>query len=181
MTTDATPINGAYAADPIHSSLGFAVKYMGISTFRGTLGVLAAELTAGSDGLALTGSAEVDSISIRTPEQFRAHILGEQFFDADRHPQLTFTSNDVVLDQDGTALVRGQLTIRGITQPIAASGSWSHPTSDPMGHTRSHLALEATINRRDYGITWEAPLPNGSAGLADEVTLTAELALVAKG
>jgi polyisoprenoid-binding protein YceI len=180
MTTYAAPMSGAYAADQIHSSVGFAVKYMGISTFRGTLGTVAAELTAGSDRLALTGSAEVDSISIRTPEQFRAHILGEQFFDADRHPQLTFTSNDVVLDQDGTALVRGQLTIRGIAQAVTARGSWSPPTPDPMGRTRSHLALEAIINRRDYGITWEAPLPSGGSALADEVTLTAELALVAK-
>ncbi len=153
---------------------------MGASTFRGTLDTVAAKLEAHPDGVALTGAADVESISIRTPEQFRAHVLGEQFFDADAHPQITFSSDDVVLDEDGTATVDGALTIKGTTRAITAHGTWSPPAADPMGKTRSHLALEATIDRRDYGITWDAPSPNGGSVLADEVTITAELALVAK-
>jgi polyisoprenoid-binding protein YceI len=180
MNTYTTPISGTYAADPIHSSFGFAVKYMGVSTFRATMDKVTAELEAGSEGIALSGSAEVESISIRTPEQFRAHVLGEQFFDADTHPQITFSSDDVVLDENGTATVSGSLTIKGTTRPVTANGTWSPAAADPTGKTRSHLALEATINRREYGITWDAPLPNGGSALADEVTITAELALVAK-
>lgn len=180
MTTYTTPIEGTYAADPIHSSFGFAVKYMGVSTFRGTMEKVVATLETGADEIALTGSAEVQSISIRTPEQFRAHVLGEQFFAADVHPQITFSSSDVVLGEDGAATVTGSLTIKGITETITAHGTWSAPAADPTGKTRSHLALETTINRRDYGITWDAPLPNGASALADEVTITAELALVAK-
>lgn len=75
MSTQTSPISGSYAADPIHSSFGFAVKYMGVSTFRGTLDKVTAKLDAGPDGVALIGAAEVESISIRTPEQFRAHVL----------------------------------------------------------------------------------------------------------
>lgn len=104
-------------------------------------------------------------------------MLGEQFFDADAHPQITFSSDDVVLDEDGTATVDGALTIKGTTRAITAHGTWSPPAADPMGKTRSHLALEATIDRRDYGITWDAPLPNGGSVLADEVTITAEAAM----
>jgi polyisoprenoid-binding protein YceI len=180
MNTYTTPISGTYVADPIHSSVGFAVKYMGVSTFRGTLDTVSAKLESGPDGIELTGAAEVASISIRTPEQFRAHVLGEQFFAADAHPQIAFRSQDVTLDEDGTATVDGELTIRGVTRPVTARGAWSPAAADPTGKMRSHLALETTINRREYGITWDAPLPSGGSALADEVTITAELALVAK-
>lgn len=179
MSTYTTLITGTYAADPIHSSFGFAVRYMGVSTFRGTLDKVTAKLDAGPNGITLTGAAEVESVSIRTPEQFRAHVLGEQFFAADAHPQITFSADEIVLDENGTASVTGELTIKGATRPVTAHGTWSPPAPDPTGHTRSHLALEATINRRDYGITWDAPLPNGGSALADEITITAELALVA--
>lgn len=180
MSTSTTPISGSYATDPIHSSFGFAVRYMGVSTFKATLDKVGAELNVGPEGVTLSGTAEVESISIRTPEQFRAHVLGEQFFDADTHPQIRFESSEVALEPDGTATVGGQLTIKGTTRPVTASGVWSPAVADPTGKMRSHLALEATINRRDYGITWDAPLPNGGSALADEVTITAELALVAK-
>jgi polyisoprenoid-binding protein YceI len=75
--------------------------------------------------------------------------------------------------------VTGALTIKGVTRPITAHGTWSPPAADPTGKTRSHLALATTVNRRDYGINWDAPLPSGGSALADEVTITAELALVA--
>ena len=180
MKVQAPPIGGRYAADPIHSSVGFAVRYMGVSTFRGTFDAVSAKLEGRPDGVALTGSAEVESISIRTPEQFRAHVLGDEFLAAGAHPLITFTARDLVLGEDGAATVTGSLTIKGNTRPVTAHGMWSPPTPDPTGKTRAHLALEATVNRREYGITWDAPLPNGGNALADEVTITVELALVAQ-
>jgi polyisoprenoid-binding protein YceI len=180
MSTPTTTISGAYVADPIHSSVGFAVKYMGVSTFRGTFDSVGAKLDRRSDGVALIGTAEVDSISIRTPEQFRGHVLGEDFLAAEAHPQIAFSSSDVVLDEDGAATVRGDLTIKGTTRPVAAQGTWSPPADDPTGKTRAHLALEATVNRRDFGIIWDVSLPSGGSALADEVTITVELALVAQ-
>jgi polyisoprenoid-binding protein YceI len=181
MSTGTTTLAGTYLADPIHSSFGFAVKYMGVSTFRATLGKFDARLEAGADGVELTGAADVESISIRAPEQFRAHILSEEFFAADAYPQITFSSNEVILREDGSASVNGALTIKGNSLAIIAHGTWSSPAADPTGKTRSHLALETTINRREFGMTWDAPLPNGGSALADEVTINAELALVAEG
>jgi polyisoprenoid-binding protein YceI len=178
MSTNATPITGIYAADPIQSSVGFAVEYMGVSTFRATFDTLSAKLEGSPDGVALAGAAEVASISIHSPEQFRAHVIGPEFFDAEAHPRITFTASDVLLSDDGAATVRGALTIKGTAREVMAQGTWSPPGRGPTGKARSHLALEATINRRDFGITWDAALPNGDSVLADEVTINVELVLV---
>lgn len=180
MSTYTSPIAGTYAADPIHSSFGFAVKYMGGATYRGTFDKVSAKLEAGPSGASLTGFAEVDSISIRSPEPFRAHVLGNDFFTAAEHPEITFTSDELVLDEDGSATVNGELTIRGTSCPVRARGSWTPPVADPTGKRRANLALEATVSRRDYGITWDVRMPDGSPALADEVTLTVDLFLVAQ-
>lgn len=177
MTTTALqPLTGTYAADPVHSSFAFAVRYMGVSTFRGTLGEVAATLAAGEDGLVLEGGAKVDSISIRTPEQFRAHVLGADFFDAEHHPEVAFRSREVALREDGSATVEGELTIRGTTLPVRAEGRWS-PETEVLGGRKAGLTLETTIDRTAYGLTWNADLPGGGKALANDVTLTVELAL----
>jgi polyisoprenoid-binding protein YceI len=173
-------LTGTYVADPVHSSFGFTVRAMGVSTFRGTLGMAAATLTIGEDGARLSGSAEAESISIREPEQFRTHVLSNEFLDATHHPQITFESERVVLNADQTAAVSGQLTIRGVTRSFAAHGVWTAPQADPMGKQRSHLALRGTINRRDYGMEWDVRLPDGAPALEDELTINVELALVAQ-
>ena len=180
MTVQSPPISGGYAADPIHSSVGFAVRYMRVSTFRGTFDSVSAKLDVRPSEVARAGSAEVESISIYTPEQFRAHVLGDEFLAASAHPLITFTARHVALDEDGAATVTGSLTIKGNTRTVTALGRWSPPTPDPTGKTRAHLALEATVNRRNYGITSDAPLPSGGNALADEVTITVEVALVAQ-
>ena len=174
MAATSTPLAGAYTADPIHSSFGFAVRYQGVSIFRGTLDGVQATLAGGR----LEGTAQVESISIRTPEQFRAHVLSAEFFDAANHPEVTFESTELDLREDGTAVVKGDLTIKGITKPIEATGSWTAPAPDAFGNTRGHLNLEAVIDRTEFEMNWNAPLPSGGKALANEVTLTVELSLV---
>ena len=169
-----TTLGGTYVADPIHSSFGFAVRYQGVSIFRGTLGEVAATLVDGR----LEGTAQVESISIRTPEQFRAHVLSAEFFDAENHPTVDFRSSDVAISEDGTAKVDGELTIKGITRPITAAGTWIAPAADAFGNTRGHLNLEAVVDRTEFDMNWNAPLPSGGKALANEVTLTVELSLV---
>jgi len=172
MSTTAT-LAGTYAADPIHSSFGFAVRYQGVSLFRGTLTEVAATFADGR----LEGTAQVESISIRTPEQFRAHVLGEEFFDAANHPEVKFVSTDVDLREDGSAEVAGELTIKGITNPVTATGTWTAPAADAFGNTRGHLNLEAVIDRSEWQMNWNMPLPSGGNALANEVTLTVDLSL----
>ncbi|HZV74025.1 MAG TPA: YceI family protein [Conexibacter sp.] len=177
-TTAVQPLAGTYTADPIHSSFAFAVRYMGVSTFRGTLGEVAATLTAGADGVALDGTAQVESISIRTPQQFRDHVLAADFFDVANHPQVAFRSTQIELTEDGRAVVDGELTLRGTTLPVHAEGSWA-PEAETLSGRRAHLALETTLDRTAYGLSWNADLPAGGKALANDVTLTVELALVA--
>ena len=169
-----TALAGTFNADPVHSSFGFAVKYQNVSNFRGTLGEVAATLVDGK----LEGTAQVESISIRTPEQFRAHVLSADFFDVENYPTVTFTSNDLDLADDGTAKVTGDLTIRGVTQPVTATGTWTAPSADAFGNTRAHLQLETVIDRTAFGLNWNMPLPSGGNALADDVTLTVDIALV---
>jgi polyisoprenoid-binding protein YceI len=180
MATATIPFAGTYDADPVHSSFGFAVRYQGVSLFRGTLDEVSATLTADESGTKLEGAGKVESISIRTPEQFRAHVLSEEFFDAANHPEVKFVATGIELAEDGTAKIDGELTIKGITKPITAAGTYVAPAGDAFGSTRGHLNLEAVVDRSAYEMNWNAPLPSGGVALANEVTLTVDVSLVAR-
>src|ERR1700755_1922395 len=170
----ATALSGTYNADPIHSSFGFAVRYQGVSLFKGTLDGVNATLAGGR----LEGTAQVESISTRTPEQCRAHVLSPECFDAESHPEVTFASTELDLREDGTAVVKGDLTIKGITKPIEATGTWTAPAADAFGNTRGHLNLEAVIDRTEWDMNWNMALPSGGNVLNNDVTLTVEVSLV---
>jgi polyisoprenoid-binding protein YceI len=174
--TAATALSGTFNADPVHSNFGFAVRYQGVSLFKGTLGDVAATLVDGT----LEGVAKVESISIRTPEQFRQHVLSADFFDVENHPEVSFISTSLDVNDDGTVSATGDLTIRGEIRPIEATGTWVAPAADAFGNTRGHLNLEATIDRTEFGLNWNMDLPGGGKALANQVTLTVELSLVAQ-
>jgi polyisoprenoid-binding protein YceI len=174
MSTATTPLSGTYTADPVHSSFGFAVKYQGVSLYRGTLDEAQATLTDGK----LDGSAKVESISIKSPEQFRAHVLSAEFFDVENHPEVSFTSEDIDLADDGTAKITGELTIKGQTNPFTATGTWTAPEADAFGNSRGHLTLEGVVDRTQYGIEWNMDLPKGGKVLANDVSLSVDLSLV---
>ncbi len=169
---------GTWSADPVHSSVGFAVRYMGVSTFRNSFSDVEARLTDEGGQLHLDGSAKVESIGITAPDQFRAHVLSGDFFDADNHPEITFRSTDVQLNDDATATVEGELTIKGITRPLTATGTWQGDTAHAFGGERAALQLEATVDRTEFGLNWNAPLPAGGNALDNNVTLTIELNLI---
>jgi polyisoprenoid-binding protein YceI len=174
MSTTTTPLSGTYSADPIHSSVGFSLRVQGVSLFRGTLTDVEATLVDGR----LEGTAQVESISIRTPEQFRAHVLSAEFFDAANHPELRFSSHALDVRDDGSATVSGDLTIKGITRPVVASGTWTPPAADAFGNSRAHLTLGAVVDRTQWGISWNVALPSGGNALATDVQLSIELSLV---
>ena len=173
-------LTGTYEADPVHSVFGFSVLHNGISTYRGTLDDVSATLTAAEGELSLEGAAKVESISIREPEQFRGHVLGEEFFKAADHPEVTFRSSSVELDGD-RATVTGDLTIAGITKQVTASGGYRAPIADPLGNDRVAIDLETTFDRRDFGFDWQMELPSGGEVLAWDVTLDIHLELTQAG
>ncbi len=177
VTTD--PLTGAFEADRTHSSFQFAVRHMKVSTFRASFGDVDARLIADASDLRLEGAARVESISIADPPEFRDHVVrGADFFDADNHPEILFRSERVELAEKGTASVEGELTIKGISRPITATGTYERPVEDPFGSLRAALELRAVLDRRDWELSWQHPLPDGADVLGWDVELTVQLELV---
>jgi polyisoprenoid-binding protein YceI len=167
--TQALPA-GTWSVDRVHSTIGFAVEYMA-GTFTGTFSDFDANV---SDGV-LKGSTKVASVQVKDPN-LEAHLQSPDFFDAERHPELTFRAN--AIERSGDELtIDGEITIKGHTEPVEITGTISEPITDPYGGTRFGLKLQTTIDRQKFGISWNNPLPNGEPALADDVVLTAELQL----
>jgi polyisoprenoid-binding protein YceI len=162
---------GTWSADPVHSDVSFEVVHAGVDVFRGSFGEFSATLT----GDTLTGSAQVASVDVKD-EQLSGHLLAPDFFDAARYPEIAFSATE--LQRDGNALTaKGELTLKGVTQPVELTGTISDPSVDPFGNERVGLSLEATIDRTDFGVSWNAPNQSGGDYLANDVRLIARLAL----
>lgn len=171
--------DGTYTADPIHSSFQAGALHMGVGTFRTTFSDVDASLTSDQDGPRLAGRAQVSSISIRNPPEFREHVVnGKDFFDAANHPEIVFTSTRLDLKDDGVVELDGELVIKGIAKPLSATGTWREPIEDLHGGLRTALDLKAVVDRRDWDISWQAPLPKGGDALGWDVTLEIHLELV---
>jgi polyisoprenoid-binding protein YceI len=161
---------GTWAADKVHSDIAFAVDYMA-GTFTGSFSDFDAQL---SDGV-LRGSAKVASVQVKDPN-LQGHLQAPDFFDAERHPELSFESKN--LRREGNQLtVDGEITIKGHTEPVEITGTITDPINDPYGGERFGLKLETKVDRTKFGIDWNNPLPNGEPALSNEVRLIAELQL----
>ena len=179
MAVTTAPLTGVFEADRIHSSLQFAVRHMKVSTFRASFADVEARLVADTPEPRLEGVARVESISITDPQVFREHVVrSADFFDADSHPEILFRSDRVDLAENGSATVKGELTIRGISRPVTATGTYEGPVEDPFGLLRAALQLRAVVDRRDWGMSWQAPLPGGADVLGWDVEITVQLELV---
>ncbi len=180
MSTVAPPLPGEFVADPEHSSFQFAIKHMKVATYRSSFDDVTATLEGDGDSLELTGVAKVASIGIKDAH-FREHVVdGADFFNASNHPEITFRSTSIELGQSGEATVAGALTMRGVTRPVTATGSYEPPVEDPFGNTRAALALSTVVDRRDWGMDWQQGLPKGGDVLGWDVELTIVLALLRK-
>jgi polyisoprenoid-binding protein YceI len=167
---------GSWNVDPVHSQVGFAVDYM-IGTFRGSFSPVEGSLTAAEDGsVRLTGSAKVENVKVQD-DALTSHLLSPEFFDAERTPTIGF-SGEAVRRSGDDVTVDGELTIKGITKPVALIGTITDPIQDAYGNDRFGLTLTTTVDRTAFGLNWNIPLPTGKPALANDVTLTAELYLV---
>jgi polyisoprenoid-binding protein YceI len=171
-TVQGLPV-GTWNIDPVHTYAGFEVDYIA-GTFRGSFSPIDAKFVVAEDGSAtLIGSAPVAGVKVQE-EHLSGHLQSPEFFDAERAPEITFNSTNVsVAGQEVT--VTGDLTIKGVTLPVTATGVVSE-TTEFNGAERIGLKLEAKIDRTRYGLNWNAPLSGGKQALANLVTLTTELA-----
>src|SRR3954453_1738923 len=163
---------GTWTLDPVHSTIGFELPYL-VGTVRGHFTDVDAKLTAES----LSGSARVASVDVKD-ENLAAHLQSPEFFDAERHPELRFESTDIRRTGDGDeVVVDGELTIKGITKPVEARGTLEGPAVTFGDVNKVGLTLEAIIDRTEFGLNWNAPLPKGGFALANDVKLIVELEL----
>jgi polyisoprenoid-binding protein YceI len=168
------PFSGTFRALPEPSTFAFAVRHSGVFWYRGSLSDVAATLRGDGDALALEGSARVDSISVLEPAAMRASVLGPEFFDAERHPEVTFRSTAVRLADDGRAEVGGELTIRGVTRPVSAVGQYAPPRPSSFGEIAG-LQLRTSFDRREFGFDWQMELPGGGVAVGWDVEVDIDL------
>jgi polyisoprenoid-binding protein YceI len=174
-TREALP-TGTWNIDPVHSQVSFAVDYL-VGAFEGSFSPVDAKLEVDENGRAsLTGSAPVAGVHVKD-ENLEAHLQSPDFFDAERAPEITFASTEIRRSGDEIS-VDGELSIRGVALPVQLEGTISGPADHPFGGVRLGLKLETTIDRTQFGVNWNAPLPTGGQALANEVALAAQLFLV---
>jgi polyisoprenoid-binding protein YceI len=167
---------GTYRVDPVHSTIAFAVVHNGVSTFRSGFRGYEAKLEGGAEPK-LTGTVDVDSVEIGE-EMLKGHLLSPEFFDAERYPRLKFSSTAFDVAEDGVLKLRGELEIRGQVHEVEASGRFAELGADLAGGARVGLSLEAKVDRRSFGLDWQAELPSGGEVLDYEVGIAVELELV---
>jgi polyisoprenoid-binding protein YceI len=168
-------LTGTWELDPVHSSVGFEVPYL-VGTFKGQFREVEAQLVVGDSEATLEGVAKVDSVDVKD-ENLAAHLQSPDFFDAERHPELRFTANDIDLDSEAVH-ARGELTIKGITKPVEVTGTLTAPIVDAYGNERIGLELSTTVDRHDFGVSWNVPLPTGQPAVGDDVRIVTELYFV---
>ncbi|HEY2603196.1 MAG TPA: YceI family protein [Thermoleophilaceae bacterium] len=169
-TTIASIPQGNWAIDPSHSSVEFTVKHMGIATVRGQATKFEGTIQSSDDQAGLNGSVDVASITTHD-EQRDEHLGAPDFFDVERYPQIAFRSDSIEVAEDGSVRIPGEITLKGVTKPIELTGSYQGAGTDPWGNERFGLEVSATIDRRDFGLNWNQPLPGGGLLVSNDVTL----------
>ncbi len=173
MTTTAAATT--WTADTVHSTADFAVKHSGVATFRGSFKDVTGTLDL-SGAPRLTGEVDVPSIQVKD-ENLYGHLQSADFFDTENTPKVTFESTSVSRDGDDIT-VEGDLTIKGTTRRVTATGTWLEVEADMGGNPRIGVDISTTIDRTTFGLNWNAPLPKGGFALDNDVKLNVHLELV---
>jgi len=168
-----------YQVDPVHSTVGFAIKHLGISEVRGAFTNFTGKISYDSakpEEFKANGTVEVASIT--TGNKMRdEHLRSGEFFDAAKLPEIKFATTGIKKD-DGEWVVTGQFTLHGVTKEIKLRGELNGPVQDPWGKTRIGLSATTKINRLDYGITWNKMLDRGGAMIGEEVKISLNIEAV---
>jgi polyisoprenoid-binding protein YceI len=184
MTTASAPalteLTGTYTLDPAHSRIGFVARHAMVTKVRGSFDEFAA--SAVLDGANPANSrveVTIDAASIDTRNAQRdEHLRSNDFLAMQEYPKITFASTGVRQAGETTFEVTGDLTIKGVTNEITIPFEFEGAAKDPFGNERVGFEGSATINRRDYGVTWNAALEGGGVLVSDKVTLEFEISAI---
>ncbi len=169
-----------WTIDPTHSEVGFKVKHMMVTNVSGRFKDISANIENATEDFEtahISFSAQIESIDTGNTDR-DAHLRGADFFDAAQFPSLNFTSTSVKALSDENYIVTGNLEIKGTSKEIDLQVEISGEMKDPWGNTKIGLAIHGVINRKDFGLTWNAALETGGVLVSEEVKLIAEVQFV---
>lgn len=180
LTAPALP-TATWGIDPIHSTIGFAVKHLGVSTYRGQFPGAAGSIeTADGRIAAVRGTVEVAGLTT-ADASLTGHLLAPDFFDATAYPQASFASTRVEQGADGSLRIEGDLTLRGVTKPVVLAGELEGVGADPYGNARIGVTVKGVIDRTEFGVSWNNVLANGALAVAEKVTVEVHAEAIAAG
>lgn len=177
--TDLTSLNGTYALDPSHSRIGFVTRHAMVTKVRGSFNDFEGTATTG-EGLAdpsIAVTIQVASVDTRSADR-DAHLRSGDFFDVEKYPTITFRSTKIDAVDAGTLRVTGDLTIKDVTRPVTIDFEYNGSATDPFGNERVGLEGSVVVNRKDFGLTWNAALETGGVLVSEKVTLEFEVSAV---
>lgn len=169
-----------WVIDPSHSEIAFKVKHLMISNVKGSFGEFSGQIITDADDFTTSDiSFKLNPASISTGAPDRdAHLKSPDFFDVENYAEITFTSGKLVKTSDDEFALSGILTIKGVSQPVQLEVEFGGLMTDPWGNVKAGFTLNGKINRRDFGLTWNAALETGGVLVGDEVRLTLEVQLL---
>jgi polyisoprenoid-binding protein YceI len=170
-------VAGTWAIDPVHSEVSFTVRHMMVSKVRGRFDKFEGTIVTGDDPLSSTVTASVDLTSINTGQEQRdAHIRSADFFEVEKFPTMTFTSTAIKAAEEGFIL-EGDLTLKGVTKSVAFNLEVNGFGPDAYGGTRGGFSAETRINRHDFGVDFNGPIPGvpGGVAVSENVTINLEI------
>ena len=173
-------VTGTWDIDPVHSEVSFVVRHMVVSKVRGRFNQFEGTIVTAEDPLASSVQATIAAGSIDTNQEQRdAHVRSADFLDVETHPTLTFTSTGLRTKGEEFVL-DGDLTIRGVTNPVSLDLEVNGFGPDPYGGTRAGFSATTEINRQDFGVSYNGPIPgaNNAMVLSDKIALTLEVEAV---
>lgn len=180
MSTDFTSLKGDYAIDPAHSTLEFVTRHAMITKVRGSFDDFTASTHIdGSDPAASHVEVQIQAGSVDTRSADRdAHLKSADFFDVEKYPTLKFVSRKVDFDGEDTVQITGDFTIRDVTKPLTIPFEFSGAATDPFGNERIGFSGAVDVNRKDWGLTWNAALEAGGVLVSDKVRLEFEISAI---
>ena len=166
-----------WVIDPMHSEVQFKVKHLVISTVTGFFKSFAGELDTTSDDFEdadVSFSLDIDSIDTNQSQR-DGHLKSPEFFDADQFPKITFKSTSFKKSEDDEYVLKGDLTIKGITKPVTLAAEFGGSTDDFYGNTKAGFEVTGKINRKEFGLTWDGVTEAGSIVLGEDIKLSANV------
>lgn len=177
--TNLSALSGTYTLDPAHSRIGFVARHAMVTKVRGSFNEFEGTASTG-EGLAdprIDVTISVTSVDTRSADR-DAHLTSADFFDVETYPTITFSSTAVEAVDAATLRVTGDLTIKDVTKPVTIDFEYSGAAQDPFGNMRVGLEGSTVVNRKDFGLTWNAALETGGVLVSEKITLEFEISAI---